>query len=268
MSEEPDRLTVPASPADAQAADARAADAWVELRRFTPARIALGAAGISLPTPAHLDFQEAHAAARDAVHEPLDVPRLAADLAPLGQGAVLLARSRAPDRATYLKRPDLGRRLDLASAPSLRAAAGDFDLAFVIADGLSSRAVQRNALPLLAAVLPILAAAGWRVAPLTIAAQGRVAIGDDCAMLLGARMVAVLIGERPGLSAADSLGVYLTWQPSATTRDSERNCLSNIRAEGLPPDQAAAKLIGLAMAARRLGLTGIGLKETAALPEA
>jgi len=250
----------------ATAVEAPSADPWSGLRRFTPARIALGSAGISLPTAAHLAFQEAHAAARDAVHAPLDVARLTADLAVLGLGPVGLVRSRAPDRASYLKRPDLGRRLDPDSAPVLQAVAGMYDLAFVIADGLSARAVQENTLPLLAAVIPTLTAAGWRVAPLTIAVQGRVAIGDECALLLGAGMVAMLIGERPGLSAADSLGVYLTWQPTAATRDSERNCLSNIRPEGLPPDQAAAKLIGLAMAARQLGLTGIGLKEIEALP--
>ena len=245
-------------------------DGWTQLRAFTPARIALGAAGGSTPTAAHLDFQEAHAAARDAVHAPVDWDRLAGDLAAAGFAIPLRVRSRAGDRPTYLRRPDLGRRLDPASEATLSHAAvgGGCDLAVVVADGLSAEAVQRHAVPLLAAVRDALPQ-GWRTAPPVLAEQGRVALGDACGALLGARLVAVLIGERPGLSAADSLGVYLTWAPRIGRSDAERNCLSNIRPEGLTYARAAAKLVALATEATRLRLTGVGLKEPeAALPEA
>jgi len=244
-------------------------DGWTQLRAFTPARIALGAAGGSTPTAAHLDFQEAHAAARDAVHEPVDWDRLAADLEAAGFPAPLRVHSRAPDRPTYLRHPDLGRKLDPESEAVLGAAArGGCDLAVVVADGLSAKAVQRHAVPLLAAVRDRLPR-GWRTAPPVLAEQGRVALGDACGALLGARLVAVLIGERPGLSAADSLGVYLTWEPRPGRSDAERNCLSNIRPEGLTYVRAATKLAALAAEATRLRLTGIGLKEPeAALPPA
>ena len=235
-------------------------DGWAALRTFTPARIALGAVGASTPTAAHLDFQEAHAAARDAVHEPVDWDALAADLAAAGFAAPLRVHSRAPDRPTYLRRPDLGRTLDPASESVLRAATGPFDIAFVVADGLSAKAVQRHAVPLLCAVRDRMPA-GWRAAPPVLAGQGRVALGDACGALLGARLVAVLIGERPGLSAADSLGVYLTWEPRPGRSDAERNCLSNIRPEGLGYARAAAKLAALATEANRLRLTGVALKE-------
>ncbi len=248
------------------AAPTVASDGWTQLRAFTPARIALGAAGGSTPTVAHLDFQEAHAAARDAVHEPVDWDRLAADLEAAGFAPPLRVRSRAGDRPTFLRRPDLGRRLDPASEAVLRAAGDGCDIAFVVADGLSAKAVQRHAVPLLAAVRDRLPR-GWRTAAPVLAGQGRVALGDACGALLGARLVAVLIGERPGLSAADSLGVYLTWEPRIGRSDAERNCLSNIRPEGLTYARAAAKLAALAAEASRLRLTGVGLKEPeAALP--
>jgi ethanolamine ammonia-lyase small subunit len=237
-----------------------APDGWTPLRAFTPARIALGAAGGSTPTAAHLDFQEAHAAARDAVHEPVDWDALAADLEAAGFAASLRVRSRAGDRPTYLRRPDLGRRLDPDSEAVLSAAGGGCDIAFVVADGLSAKAVQRHAVPLLAAIRERLPPS-WRTAPLVLAAQGRVALGDACGALLDARLVAVLIGERPGLSAADSLGVYLTWEPRPGRSDAERNCLSNIRPTGLTYARAAAKLVGLATEAARLQITGVGLKE-------
>lgn len=240
------------------------ADAWASLRDFTPARIALGAAGASTPTAAHLDFQDAHAVARDAVHQPLDWNRLAADVTTAGWPGCLRVRSRAADRPTYLRRPDLGRRLDTAGAALLSSAASEsgspFDFAVVIADGLSAQAVQRHAAPMLRALRDRLPEA-WRIAPPILAAQARVALGDECGALLGARMVAVLIGERPGLSAADSLGVYLTWDPRIGRSDAERNCLSNIRPEGLAYTPAAVKLAGLATEAARLHLTGTALKE-------
>jgi ethanolamine ammonia-lyase small subunit len=223
---------------------------WHDLRRFTPARVALGRVGNGLPTSAHLAFQQAHAAARDAVHAILDIPALQAAL-PCDS---LVARSACPDRATYLGRPDLGRRLTqedracLAENPS-------GGLVLVICDGLSALAVQRHAGALATALV------GHFVAPIIIATQGRVALGDDIGAALGADAVVVLIGERPGLSAPDSLGAYLTWQPRVGRTDAERNCVSNIRREGLPVPDAAAKLIWLIGQMRQLRLTGVSLKD-------
>lgn len=238
-------------------------DAWAKLRRLTPARIALGRAGSSLPTAAQLAFQFAHARARDAVHHPLAVAPLCAALAERGQ-PVLTVHSAAVDRASYLQRPDLGRQLDAASCGRL--AGGAFDVVFVIADGLSALAVERNALPLLDRVLPRLAAAGWTLAPVVIAEQGRVAIGDEIAVALGARMVVVLIGERPGLSSPDSLGLYLTWQPTIGSADAGRNCISNVRQEGLSADLAAHKLFHLMSEARAREVSGIALGDEAGEP--
>jgi ethanolamine ammonia-lyase small subunit len=226
-----------------------------DLRRFTPARVALGRAGNGLPTAAHLDFQAAHAAARDAVHAPLDVAALRADLAAGGIPS-LAVHSAVPDRRTYLLRPDLGRRLRDADRASLPAVPGA--LVFVVCDGLSAIAVQRHAAPLIAATRPLLPGPS---APVIIAEQGRVALGDDIGEAMGAAAAAVLIGERPGLSAADSLGVYLTWQARTGRTDAERNCISNIRPDGLPIAAAAAKLLWLIEAMQRLRLTGTGLKD-------
>jgi ethanolamine ammonia-lyase small subunit len=225
---------------------------WTDLRRFTPARVALGRAGNGLPTAAHLEFQAAHAAARDAVHASLDAAALSNELNSAGLPNII-AHSQAPDRRTYLLRPDLGRCLqDRSVIPSMPGA-----MLFVVCDGLSAIATQRHAVPLLQLAVPVLA----DVAPVVIVEQGRVAIGDDIGEAMGAEAVAVLIGERPGLSAADSLGVYLTWHPRRGRTDAERNCISNIRPEGLPPDAAAAKLLWLIKEMRRLRLTGIGLKD-------
>lgn len=225
---------------------------WRDLRRFTSARVGLGRVGHALPTAAHLDFQEAHAQARDAVWSALDVPALQAAL----PGARVVA-SAAPDRRSYLLRPDLGRRL--AEGAALEAQPGCF--AIVVADGLCASGVQAQAAPLLAALVPGLERAGWNVAPPVIATQARVAIGDDIGQALGAAMVAVLIGERPGLSSLDSMGIYLTHAPRTGRNDAERNCISNIRPGGISPADAAAKLLWLVAAARRLGLTGVGLKD-------
>ena len=226
---------------------------WSDLRRFTPARVALGRVGNGLPTAAHLDFLAAHAAARDAVHASLDVAALRADLA-AGGLASIAAHSEAADRRSYLLRPDLGRRLrDRAAVPR---APGS--MLFVVCDGLSAIAVQRHAVPLLQLVVPRLTGP---VAPIVVAEQGRVALGDDIGEAMDAAAVAVLIGERPGLSAADSLGVYLTWQPRRGRTDAERNCISNIRPDGLAPKDAAAKLLWLIAEMHRLRLTGIGLKD-------
>lgn len=238
---------------------------WHALRQFTAARIALGHRGVSQPTAAQLDFQLAHARARDAVHLPLDTAALAAALAAAWPAAapVQCLHSAAESRNVYLQRPDLGRRLAAASQAALAAGdhAGPFDLAIVVADGLSALAVMQNAAPLLAALHAALAGQQWTVAPLTIVEQGRVAVGDEVGELLGAHMVAVLIGERPGLSAADSMGIYLTWAPRVGLTDERRNCISNIRPAGLGYAAAATRLRYLLGEARRRSVSGVGLKD-------
>lgn len=231
---------------------------WAELRRFTTARVALGRAGNGLPTAAHLDFQEAHARARDAVHSSLDAAALAAALAPLGLPVVRVA-SQASDRRSYLLRPDLGRRLREADRDRLPAAPGAF--LFVVADGLCATGVQAQAPALIAAALPLLRRAGLAVGPVVLADQARVALGDAIGGAMGAAMVAMLIGERPGLTALDSLGAYLTFNPRPGRTDAERNCISNIRPGGISPAQAAEKLAWLAGAALTLGETGVALKD-------
>jgi ethanolamine ammonia-lyase small subunit len=244
-------------------------DTWAALRALTPARIALGRVGASQPTGAQLAFSLAHAQARDAVHEPLDVVGLDAGLTAAGF-EVLHAHSRAADRAQYLRRPDLGRRLDDASVSRLRSAARTPapELVFVVADGLSALAVARHAVPMLEAARARLP--GWSIGPVVVAGQARVALGDEAGELLGARAVALLVGERPGLSSPDSLGIYLTWAPRVGRTDAERNCISNIRPEGLSYARAAITLAGLLEGARRLGATGVSLKDesgdTPALP--
>jgi ethanolamine ammonia-lyase small subunit len=235
-------------------------DAWADLRRLTAARIGLARAGASLATAPLLDFKLAHARARDAVHEPLDSTRLAADLAAFGL-PVLEVVSAAPDRQSYLMRPDLGRRLAVDAEAALSPLGGRYDVAIVVADGLSARAVQTHAAPVLAGLLPRLSAAGWCIAPLVVARQGRVAIGDAVAALLGADSAAVLIGERPGLTAPDSMGAYLTWQPGPSTTDAERNCISNIRPDGIGYSDTAAKLFQLLSAIRQRRLSGVLLKD-------
>ena len=260
------RRALPHDPAlgDAQAPQPRAStmatDPWEHLRSYTRARIALGRAGDSLPTGALLEFGLAHARARDAVHTPLDADALQAALAVEGFGAMLPAHSAAADRAQYLRRPDLGRRLDSSSRAHLADLHVDAsDVLFVIADGLSARAAQQHAVPLLIetrARLP-----GWSFGPVVLAEQARVALGDEIGTLLRARQVVVLIGERPGLSSPDSLGVYLTHAPRVGLTDADRNCISNVRPEGLQYGQAAHKLAWLLAGARRLGLSGVGLKD-------
>ncbi|EKE75645.1 ethanolamine ammonia-lyase subunit EutC [Gallaecimonas xiamenensis] len=230
-------------------------DPWRQLRHFTAARIAQGKAGVSLPTQEHLRFQLDHARARDAVHRALDLEKLKAQL----PTAPLLLASQAKDRAQYLQRPDWGRRLDEASAEALRQQQGDFDLALVIADGLSALAVEENAGPFLQALLPQLR--DWSLAPLCLVKQGRVAIGDEVATLLGARMVLVLIGERPGLSATDSLGLYFTYGPRVGCTDERRNCISNVRPAGLSYPEAARRQLYLLQEAWRRGLSGVELKD-------
>jgi len=229
-------------------------DVWARLRRATDARIGLGRTGAALPTAAMLALQYAHALARDAVHAALPVEALAAAI---GGSETIVVDSLADGRLTYLARPDLGRRL--APAGAARLAKGDYDLAIVLADGLSAEAVARNAPPLVQALIGRLS--GWRIAPVVIARQSRVALGDEIGAALGARTVVVLIGERPGLSAADSLGAYVTWNPAVGRLDAERNCVSNIRAGGLTTEEAAGRIAWLVAEARRLRLTGVGLKD-------
>ncbi|MBO9689165.1 ethanolamine ammonia-lyase subunit EutC [Roseateles chitosanitabidus] len=241
--------------------DALTPNPWHTLRRHTPARIGLGRAGVSQPTAAHLAFQLAHAQARDAVHRALDHVALAAALNEAGLATIDL-HSAAADRAAYLQRPDLGRRLDDRSMAvlSARDEAPPPDLALVVADGLSALAVERHALAFIEALRPRLAD-GWRWSPVAIARQARVAIGDPIGQALGAKLVVVLIGERPGLSSPDSMGVYVTWAPRPGRVDAERNCISNVRPEGLAPDAAAARLAWLLNEARTRQVTGVALKE-------
>jgi ethanolamine ammonia-lyase small subunit len=236
-------------------------DPWADLRAHTPARVALGRSGVSLPTEELLRLGSAHAMARDAVHLPLDVAALRAQLEAEGW-PVLCLHSAAPDRATYLLRPDLGRRLSEHSAAVLaqHTPPGGCDLLVVVADGLSSLAVTRHAAPLLAE-LRRLSSPEWRFGTVVIAEQARVALGDPIGEQLGARLVAVLIGERPGLSSPDSLGIYLTWAPRPGRSDAERNCISNVRPEGLSYAQAARTLWWLTQEACRLQLTGVQLKD-------
>jgi len=242
-------------------------DLWHRFAGLTPARIALGRAGSGLPTRALLDFDVARALARDAVHQAVDFAALAARWSAAGGGAPVQVASRAPDRVTYLQRPDLGRRLDPASAAVLGAVGGPWDLALVVADGLSAPAVERHALAVIHALLPALE--GWRVAPLVLARQGRVALGDEIGAGLGAALVLVLLGERPGLTAPDSLGAYLTYGPRVGRQDAERNCVANIHGGGLTPAAAAGRLAWLIAAARTRGLTGVALRdESPSLPAA
>ncbi|MFZ2017805.1 MAG: ethanolamine ammonia-lyase subunit EutC [Methyloceanibacter sp.] len=245
-------------------------DPWTKLRQYTDARIALGRSGTSLPTKPHLEFQLAHARARDAVHHELDIPAFAETLRARGFETVLL-HSAAESRSMYLQRPDKGRRLDAQSRASLEALprpAEPHDAVFVIGDGLSALAIEENAASFLDAVLPTLKD-DWRIAPLCIVKEARVAVGDEVGEILGAKMVVVMIGERPGLSSPDSMGIYMTLSPRVGLTDESRNCISNIRPQGLSYEQAAYKLHYLMTEARRRGLSGVNLKDEAeALPKA
>ena len=254
---------------------------WRELRRFTDARIGLGRAGISLPTAEMLAFQLSHAQARDAVIFPLDIETLTQQLSAIKTLNTLAApihlHSQAVDRTTYLQRPDLGRKLNQKSRQVLldymnqqeQSPKEKYDLAIVVVDGLSSLGVQKNVHPFITELLALLIDDGiedddkknWKVAPISIVQQGRVAIGDDIGELLNAQVVMVLIGERPGLSSPDSLGLYLTWSPKTGLNDASRNCISNIRLAGLPYQEAARRAIYLLREANKLKLTGVNLKD-------
>jgi ethanolamine ammonia-lyase small subunit len=242
-----------------------AADPWGFLRGFTDARIALGRAGGSVPTHALLEFQLAHAQARDAVQRDLDTDALCNRIQSKGWGALRL-RSAAPDRRAFIQRPDLGRILDASSRSALearRTASARCDAVFVLADGLSAIALERHAVPLLEQVLPRLTERAWRIAPLCVVQQGRVAIADEIGALLEADLSVILIGERPGLSSPDSLGIYLTWDPLPGRSNAQRNCISNVRPQGLDYALAAHKLVHLMGTAKALRLSGVQLKEDA-----
>jgi ethanolamine ammonia-lyase small subunit len=229
-------------------------------RALTPARVGLGRTGVSQQIREQLAFDRAHAVARDAVHARLEAAALAETLRAVSCGEVLRLHSMAADRATYLQRPDLGRRMEEQSHAMLAGRSMACDVAIVVADGLSALAVERHAAPLLGQLMPRLA--GWRLAPVCVVEQGRVAIGDEIGAALGAAICVVLIGERPGLSAPDSLGAYITWAPRVGRTDAERNCISNIRAEGLGYAGAATQLWFYLSEARRRKLTGVALKES------
>jgi ethanolamine ammonia-lyase small subunit len=240
-------------------------DPWASLRAFTAARIALGRTGTSVPLHEALAFKLAHAHARDAVYSALDTEQLLGELATLGL-PVHQVSSQAQNRQEYLQRPDHGRQLAEASKAQLAASADqECDLAIVLADGLSATAINAHAVPLLRLLLPELQQTGFRMGPLVLAEQARVALGDEVGHLLRARLVLVLIGERPGLSAPDSLGAYFTYGPRPGLTDEARNCVSNIRPAGLPYAAAAAKLSWLLREALRRQLSGVALKDQADL---
>jgi ethanolamine ammonia-lyase small subunit len=235
------------------------------LRSYTPARVSLRRTGVSLATSEVLDFQLAHAEARDAVKAELDpsrfIHRLRTEIPTLQTAPILTLSSAAPDRPTYLRRPNLGRTLTPESASLLQPT--PCDIVIVIADGLSATAIEHHAIPLLSTLLPIFAEVSYTIGPICIVNQARVAIADEIGALLKGRLSLILIGERPGLSSPDSLGAYITWSPTLGRTDAERNCISNIRATGLNYATAAAKIASYCSEARRLQLTGTLLKETA-----
>jgi ethanolamine ammonia-lyase small subunit len=237
----------------------------LDLRSLTPARVALGRSGASVPTRALLDFTLDHARARDAVHAAFDAPRLVADLRALGL-VVTEARSRAVERRDYLRRPDLGRQLDAGSVEALtRSASGPCPLAVVIGDGLSAAAVHAHAAALMTCLMRLLAADDdVAIGHVVVASGVRVALGDEIGAILGARMVLTLIGERPGLSAPDSLGAYLTFAPKPGRTDAERNCVSNIHKAGLSYDEAAFKIAWLVREGLAREVTGVALKDESA----
>lgn len=241
-------------------------DPWQQLRSLTTARIALGRTGGSLPTHELLDFRLAHARARDAVHAPFDAADFSSRLRFLGT-EVLCLESAASTPMDFLRRPDLGRRLADSSRARLAARAAEFpgpcDLVIIISNGLSSLAATEHGLPLLGALVPLARRSGWTLAPLIVAKNGRVALQDEIGELLQARLSLMLLGERPGLGAADSLGAYFTYAPRPGLTDVARNCVSNIRTEGIPADEAALKLFDLMTQSLQRRLSGVELKDNA-----
>lgn len=241
-------------------------DAWQSLKKYTTARIALGKTGTAIPLDELLQFKLAHAHARDAVYSQIETDKLTQSLQAF-KLPIFLLNSRAANRHEYLQRPDLGRRLNNASVAQLKDAGSKAGIAIIIADGLSATAVNHHLTALLEVLIPELKAADFSIAPLCIVQQARVAVGDEVASLLNASMSIVLIGERPGLSSPDSLGAYLTYQPSIGLTDESRNCISNIRTEGLSYTEAAAKIFYLVKEAFRLQYSGVQLKDNTGLLE-
>lgn len=237
-------------------------DPWASLQRFTAARIALGRTGVSIPLSESLGFRLAHAHARDAVYSSLDMAALQQSLYTFGL-PMLPLQSQATSRQQYLQRPDLGRRLNEASRTQLSASRTPqaHDIAFILADGLSAMAVNTHAPALLTLLLPALLADGYTLAPLSFVEHGRVAISDEIGSLLQARIAVILIGERPGLTSPDSLGIYSTYQPVVGLTDDSRNCISNVRPAGLSYAAAAHKLRYLIRESLRLKLSGVALKD-------
>jgi ethanolamine ammonia-lyase small subunit len=238
-------------------------DPWRGLRKFTNARIALGRTGVSVPTQENLQFKLAHAFARDAMFASMDMGSVPAALEKLH--ACLLLHSQAADRHQYLQRPDLGRKLNAASHLHLSSFAGEYDVCINVADGLSATAINRHALPLLALLMPKLKETGYRLSPVCIIEEARVAISDETGMTVGAKLSLILIGERPGLSSPDSMGVYLTYGPTVGNTDEKRNCISNIGPGGLHYEAAADKILYLINESLRLQLSGVQLKDNSGL---
>ncbi|MPZ57151.1 MAG: ethanolamine ammonia-lyase subunit EutC [Rhizobiales bacterium] len=266
MRNDPPPNDTPAAPQPQPISGGTAPDVWANLRQLTAARIGLARSGASLATRPVLDMRLAHARARDAVHERLDEAKLLNDLGHLGL-PVLTVSSAVHDRQHYLMRPDLGRQLAADGELILVSQRdGGHDVVFVVADGLSARAVQQHARPVLAEVIPTLRSESWQLAPLIIVRNGRVAIGDAIAARLGVGIVVALIGERPGLSSPDSMGAYLTWRPGPQTLDADRNCISNIRPEGVGYADAAFKLTHMLRAIRSHRMSGVRLKDDSDRP--
>lgn len=235
-------------------------DPWSALKKFTAARIALGRTGVSIPVRENLKFKLAHAFARDAVHTNLDMDSLVKSMNGL-QFPFVLLHSKATDRAQYLQRPDLGRQLNNESFSTLSQQSGSYDICISMADGLSAMAINEHAVPLLSLLIPRFIAGGFSIAPICIIEQGRVAISDETGSALGAKLSVILIGERPGLSSPDSLGVYLTYHPLVGNTDHQRNCISNIGPRGLAFEEAAEKIYYLVSESIRLKLSGTELKD-------
>lgn len=240
-----------------------AIDSWEHLKKYTHARIALGRCGTALPTSAMLDFQFCHAKARDAVHAQLDFENTRKGVERITGERAFVLRSKARDRVEYLRRPDLGRMLAEESARTLRAevAAREYDIALVIADGLSATAIQQNALPFFELLIPLLKESGYILTPVSLVKEGRVAVADEIGAILGAQLVVICIGERPGLKSSNSMGIYMTYHPEPGTTDERRNCISNIRPEGMSCRAGVSKLLYLIQESLRRKISGVHLKD-------
>ncbi len=242
-------------------------DPWEMLKKFTDARIALGRTGVSIPVKENLQFKMAHAFARDAIYTKMDMDALARGMDHLDHPYCFL-HSRAENREQYLQRPDLGRMLSADGFSTMEEASGDksYDICINIADGLSATAVNLHSIALLHEILPLLKATGFSVSPVCLIEQGRVAIGDETGSYFQAKLSIILIGERPGLSSPDSLGVYITYHPQKGNTDAMRNCVSNIRPKGLSYSAAADKIVYLIKESIRLQISGVALKDLTAIP--